>query len=413
MKLTHIPDHGTEATRYAERYVNVIGRHGHSSYSDTSIDFSPHSGVEEFCMPVFRASLDRVTVLDADPDPRLRSSVVGSDVKFFIHPDMLRDNEYLDRIGLRHSDLDTETYVVTPTSSTRTLFTKKRTYNFMVKTDLDRVHYKYLRNFKGGSVKHSVTISRELGAICASGAVPEFAYLPESLGVILGDRNSDAGVMFREITPRPIVADQRTLIPYFALYATDLRSPDDLPLLIQLIDLHAGEGEELDYFVEHIAGKVVRTWATIVGRFGILPELHGQNTLLEIDDGLRPQRIVYRDFQSVYTDASVRKANGLTMPLMPLQKRVIAADDPVTRGYWYSHVYDYNMGRLLLERLCTVFAHHYPVYPLEKVQDAIRETFRRHVADVALFPVSVYDTVLDEQYKIKGWVKYLDRPLFR
>ena len=43
---------------------------------------------------------------------------------------------------------------------------------------------------------------------------------------------------------------------------------------------------------------------------GILPELHGQNTLLEIDAEGVPQRLIHRDFQSIYSDSGIRESKG-------------------------------------------------------------------------------------------------------
>jgi hypothetical protein len=371
MQLDQVYQQGLESTRYLERYVNNV-KGKHEDYSETSSAYSPHEGIEQFPVPVFSLSPDVVSILQAEPDPRLLREILGADVKFIIHPEMLNDPEYLERVGLDNIQPDSSTYFVTPTSSTRTLLTIGLDYNFMVKTDLEKKHYKFIRRLKGSSIDHSIRMSLELGKVGASGLIPEFSYLPESLGIILGDKDTGAGVLFREIFPRPLIPEDRVLVPYFSLYADDLREPNHIPILVQLVRKHAAQGEELDYFVNSIAGKIVRNWGELAMKFGILPELHGQNTLLELDSNLMPQRIVYRDFQATYVDADIRQNNGLDMPF---EKHIAGSEAGTDRGLQYSHIYDQNVGDLLLARLVNTFIRFYPQYSFETVADEIKKVF--------------------------------------
>jgi hypothetical protein len=228
MKIDTLHPSGWEATRYMERYVNNIKPGSHTDWSETNIIYSPHEGNEEFDIPTYHLQTEEVTLFLANPNPLLVAEVTRQNtVKFFLHPEMASDKNYCEQIGIDPDSKSDEVLMVTPTSSTRTLLTKGKMPNFMIKTDLFRKHDRFIRRLKGGSVEHSVLISKELEGITSRERLPEYAFLPESIGVVLGHIQEGAGVILREIHPRPATTDARVLVPYFSLYANDLKSPDD------------------------------------------------------------------------------------------------------------------------------------------------------------------------------------------
>ncbi len=379
MKLDGLYESQLEGTRYAERYVNNVKAGKHSNWSDSSVEYSPHEGLSEFPLPVYSLSGLAYEVLTAEPDPRLVRDVLGKDVKFFVHPDLSSDLDYMDRTGLINArPIIDEPYFVSPTSSTRTLLTANRDYNFMIKTDLDKRHYRFIRRLKGSSVDHSIRVSQELSRICQVTNLDEFAFLPESLGIIIGDQTSGAGVLFREIIPRPIIPENRVLIPFFSLYADDLKNQADLPLLIQLIQKNCSPGEELDFLVYSIIGLVVRNWTKFAMDFGMLLETHGQNTLIEIDANLSPRRMVFRDFQGMYFDRKIREESGLDMPVV---KHIVGDEVGTDRQSQFSLNYDHFVGDYLFERLTDTFLRHYPQYDYEMVTSKVRDIFRSAIPD--------------------------------
>lgn len=375
MKIETLYGQGLEATRYMERYVNNVKSGSHSDWSDTNVRYSPHEGIEQFPVPVFGLKPETVTVMQANPDPKLLGEMIGKEVvKFFVHPDMLEGEGYLERVGIDPNSQLSETYIVTPTSSTRTLLTVGRDPNFMVKTDLDKRHYRFIRRLKGSSVEHSILVSRELERIVTADHPAEYAFLPESLGVIAGDAQTGAGVLFREVTPRPTVPQTRILVPYFSFYATDLKNPNDEPLLIQLIKQNTKPGDEMGFFVDQVLGKIVRNWTYFASQHGLLLELHGQNTLLELDENMKPQRIVHRDFQGIYFDRQIREQNGLAMPV---SKHVTGEEEGTTRETQFSIAYDHQVGDYLFDRLITTFRSFYPEYTFEQIAVRAQEMFRQ------------------------------------
>lgn len=379
MKLEQAYEDQLEATRYAERYVNNVKVGNHKDWSDTSVEYSPHEGVENFPVPVFALTEGEFKVLQAEPDPRLVREILGKDILFFVHPDLAQDQEYLERVGLSSAkQIEGEPYFVTPTSSTRTLLTTGREFNFMVKTDLDKRHYRFIRRLKGGSVDHSVRVSAELSRICSQVSLPEFSFLPESLGIIVGDEEKGAGVLFREIIPRPIIPEKRVIIPYFSLYANDLKHPEDAPLLVQLITANSAQGEELNFFTNEVIGKVVRNWTRFAIDFGMLLETHGQNTLIEVDENLMPQRIVFRDFQGMYFDKEIREAGGLEIPVV---KHIVGEEVGTDRKSQFSLNYDHFVGDYLFDRLAETFLRYFPQYTYEQVTAEVRKIFRATIPD--------------------------------
>ena len=116
--------------------------------------------------------------------------------------------------------------------------------------------------------------------------------------------------------------------------------------------------------------------------YGILPELHGQNTLLELNDNLEPERIVYRDFQGTYVDAKIREEKGLKLPFT---KHLAGEESGTDRAKQFSHIYDHNVGHLLLERLTNTFIRDYPQYKYEQVTSEVATMFNSLFRKLKIF----------------------------
>ncbi len=349
MKLTSlIRANPLETTIYGERYLNDSkGRF--EDYSEVNPRFDPQGALPYVNLPYALMPEERCAVFTSEPSQGLLDWVrVGKDHRFFWHPDVLRP--YLHIAGSARTQ---------PTSSTRTLLTERiELYQVYIKTDLDKKHFRFVRRLQRSSVEHSIAVCADLRELVATGAATErFAFLPESLGIVVeGGEHEGSGVIFREVTPVPAVQDSRTLLPYHALYASDSYSPQDVPLLVQLVQMHGG-GSPLEYFVSQIVGPILEVWVTLVSHRGLLPELHGQNALIEIDADLRPRRAVYRDFQGTYSDSGLRSARNL----IPFKKHTAGTEPGTTKQSQYSHVFDGMIGRYLLARLSRVFADHFHI----------------------------------------------------
>ena len=346
---------------YLERYVNDV-KGDFRNYSEVDTCYSPEQGEKQFDAPYKLISITDLHMFRDYPDQTLEDEVIRNGfAKFIWHPDFPSPFT---------ADPDGH-YLVSPTSSTRTLFTRNLAHNFMVKTDLDKHHFRFRRRLKGSSVLHSIQVNRDLADMVQTSSISFFGYLPESLGFVYGDKDTGTGVLFRETNPHPLVNEPRQLIPYFSLYSRDAFLIQDVPLLVELIELNSHD-DPLGFFVNVIVGFIQDAWVHVVRERGVLPEMHGQNAFLEINSQGIPKRIVLRDFQSLYSDKDIRNNKSLSQ----FEKHVIGVEDNITRQQQYSLVFDHIISRYLLERMVKVFVEFYTKYSFEGVAQEIREHFR-------------------------------------
>lgn len=327
-------------TIYGDRYLNDSkGRF--EDYSEVNPKYDPQGSLQVIQLPYTLLSPERCVVLQDEPAQELKRWVrIGHKYRFFWHPDVIR--EEFEICG----DLNCQ-----PTSSTRTLLTDGsfRTY---IKTDLDKKHFRFIRRLKRSSVEHSIAICSELRSLCNELTIPfRYSFLPESLGVIVvGGKHEGSGTLYREAKPFPHVEEKRIMMPYHSLYALDPNAPGDLPLLAQLVLLH-GRNDKIGYFISEIVGPILEAWSLLVSKRGLLPELHGQNSLLELDMSLHTKRVVHRDFQGTYSDSNIRTGLGLKL----FSKHIVGTEVGTTVQSQYSHVFDGMIGRYLLSRLTKAF----------------------------------------------------------
>jgi hypothetical protein len=207
----------------------------------------------EFDAPFARVKQDTLIVFQDQPSQEVHDAIFENDTALFMwHPDVSSPFPAADG----H-------IVVSPTSSTRTLLTRKLAHNFMAKTDLDKRHFRFIRRLKGSSVEHSVAVNRDIRLATETGAVPFYAYLPEVIGLVYGDMQTGTGVLYRELQPRPLVQESRILVPYFALYSHDGYFPQDKPLMFDLIERKSAN-DPVGFFVNVLVGLVQDTWVYFV-----------------------------------------------------------------------------------------------------------------------------------------------------
>jgi len=362
-------------TIYGERFLNDT-KGSFEEYSQVDPRYDPQGSISHVDMPFVWLPKERVSVFQSNPlSEVLRLAVDGENHCFLWHPDVRRDEFRVD--GVLRSQ---------PTSSTRTLLTESEPRVY-VKTDLDKKHFRFIRRLQRSSVEHSIAICSDLRQACE--LLPEksrYAFLPESLGfAVRGGSHEGSGVLFRETLPYPYAQDERIMLPYHALYADDPHDTSDKPLLVQIVELHGG-ADKIGYFVREIVGPLLEAWVFLVSTRGLLPELHGQNALAEIDSQFRIRRVVHRDFQGTYSDEHVRANAGCPL----FTKHVAGREAGTTVMSQYSHVFDGMIGRYLLSRLTKVFCRFFGVeYPF--VCLAIKSYHRSlRGYDMAMFPKTTY-----------------------
>jgi hypothetical protein len=355
-----------DALVYLERYVDE-GTKTYSAYSqrsETDPAYKPRSGLDSFPLVTVRIPIERVSIVEAEPDSRLKEFYVRhGEVRLAIHPETWKasDIPFLEELRALPRD---EPIEVSPTASTRTVFTRQiggLPAHFL------KLHYpkRFNRKLRRLNIHNSVAVTREMKAI----RHPRFAYLPDVLGVIFGEGGDAWGFLVREAAPRPPL-DGGFLIPCFALYGGDLMHSDHPPLLTGLIERSGADPSA--FVIDNIMIPVVECWAKAARERGLLLESHAQNTLLEVGDDYLPRRIVHRDFD-VWIDFAARRRLALDTPFLGNG----IADAPAEQ--YYSLIYDHFIGREFFDYLLKVLHGFYGVK-----EDAIRERVKE--AFHAAFP---------------------------
>jgi hypothetical protein len=373
MKLDDI-SHGNQALLFMERYVDE-GARTYSPFAaktEVSPKYQPRSNCPSFELITINVPRDEVSVFQADPLKSLWDFYVDSErVRFMVHPEIW-SSDGIDHLAELH-DLPRGTPIeVAPTSSTRTVLTTDRPTN--VPAHFIKLHYprrisRFNRRFRQKNINNSIEGSRDVASV----QFGKFAYLPDSLGFTYGNGGNPWGFLIREATPRPY-QPKRFLIPYFSLYARDLKHPGDVPLLVQMIERF--DAEPHSFVIEEIIIPVLECWAKIARERGILMESHGQNVLLEVDEDFRPHRVVHRDFDC-WIDPDARRHNGLEIPFVG---SLIGFDTEYPKEQHYSLIYDRFIGNELFDYLLDLLKRFYGANE-ERVRSCVREAFQRSFPD--------------------------------
>jgi siderophore synthetase component len=206
----------------------------------------------------------------------------------------------------------------------------------------------------------------------------KFGYLPETIGIGIGQGDEGWGFVVRETTPRPFVAGEHKYIPIFSLFSGDSNSPADDPLLVQLIRLH-GE-EAMQFTISHIIDPIISSWVRTYKERGIIFGAHSQNVLLEVDRNLYPTRIIHRDLD-LQVDPTIRKVKGLHMDF---PKSLIGIDVKEPLNKVLSLKYDIFMGHHLFSYISQVLEKYFAVDP-KLFREKVKEVFHREFVDADNF----------------------------
>lgn len=348
-----------------ERYVGK-GTKTYSPFAartEAAPCYQPESGRPSFDLLTVNVPKEQVTIFQADPSLSLLNHYVRPQgILFAVHPETWTTAgiDYLNEIRAFPREAPIR---VAPTASTRTVLTLE--HDEHVPPHFLKLHYPVLisrfnRRLMRKNIENSVAVTRDVAKL----HFDKFAYLPDVLGFTFGSDENSWGFLVRETTPRPII-EGRFLIPSFALYGEDYKNPDDLPLLVQMIERL--DVEPVSFAVNEIFVPIIECWC-LVARRGLLFESHAQNTLLEIDQDFRPRRIVHRDFD-VWIDMETRRRADLEMPFLG---KGLSADKGHVIEQYYSLIYDRFIGHGFFDYLLALLKGFYGVD-----EDAVRSQVRK------------------------------------
>lgn len=369
---------GNDAFIYMERYVNENTK-SYSPFakiSEVERKYQPTSELEFFDLVSVFAPRSQVSIFQAMPPKDLFDFYVQNEsIRFMIHPEIWNSDKSVHLDELHHLR-QAEAIRVTPTASTRTVFTKE--VQTLYPTHFIKLHYprrisRFNRRLRRKNIHNSVSVTKDLEEF----SFEKFAYLPDSLGFTFADGGNPWGFLVREMTHRPYHKN-RFLIPFFSLYGGDLKHPNDPPLIVQIIERLNVDPQK--FAVNEIMIPVLECWCKVVRERGLLLESHAQNILLEVDADFHPCRIVHRDFD-IWIDGKVREERNLNTFDF---ETFIANDNPFPRSAHYSLVYDHFVGRELFSYLARLINEFYGVKTTE-IRKQISDSFHLNFPDANRF----------------------------
>lgn len=304
-------------------------------------------------------------------------------VSFYVHPVILGDNSvsYMDYL----QDRPIQYVEGCPTSSSRTLaiIDPDGTW-YHVKTHYPYQISRYLRSLEEKTIIHAIKVSQELQLV----SHPKFAHLSETIGCTFKDIGEvNWGFLVREFTPRPISNEKRTLVPCFSLYGGNMYHPDEVPLIVQLIEHSQQDPEE--YLVNNLILPLIECFLAGFSQRGILMELHGQNTLLELDEHFNITRLVYRDCD-LYVHADVREKLGLDLDDFS-NSHLLRSSQSNQDKYQLSLIFDRTIGLHHLDYQVKTSQKYFSSVSPERIHQRTRELFSQLLPDYkTYFPDMIY-----------------------
>ncbi len=327
---------------YTDRYYNEGTRtySSHADYTEADEQYRPDSIYKSFTLAPLRIPKSQVNIYTANPtDQLLNRYIHKEDVLFCIHPQVLQlfqSDPYI--IRMQEMATVAEPITVAPSSSTRTLYVlDDDEISHALKVHFPFRISRYGRKMRDEVIEQAINISMELES-GIDRLDEKFGFLREVIGVsyknldILTARNENWGYLVRDMQPFPHVAEQRTLLPGFALYGRNYFDPEKSPLFYEII----GSNDPLAFILEDIMLPIIRHWVDCFLHFGYMLEPHGQNVLFELGPSGGIQRIVHRDL-SVGLDMRRRRQIGLSHDNLNNYNRMES-------GEFNSITYDMFMG---------------------------------------------------------------------
>ena len=390
---------------FLERFVDRGSYHKFALYSEVSQCFRPVEGDINFSLPYLSVPSDQVTFITVNPDRRITDWIREDDaIKFFVHPDMVDVHRVIPARSIISPENFNGSVTAAPTASTRTMLVNADGLpQFMIKTDLEKVISRFVRELDKTRVQYSLEISNSLQeAAIDPSCPPSVGFLPETAGAYLEfDDGHSIGYLVRELNPRPATETKETLIPFFALFSPNKANPSSDLLIFQLIENIKRKKQISDpseALFQYIFKPCLESWAYLAYDCGLLPERHAQNGLVAIDSDGIPTRIIDRDFQGFNVDVSTRKSRGLSTNF---SHHVV---DPEKRGVVLSRCYDHRMGFQVFDPILEAVEKRYGPDVKVRTQESIKTMFRQ------LTPPEFLNVFPKEQFGLDNTTMFRDQP---
>lgn len=361
-----------ESYIYMERYVNKGSPSGYSFKYTTRKLYSPLNGGKGYPLPCFVFPIDDLLLYGKNPSVLEKLSIFG-DVHFFIHPDVLKNlyKKYGREKVKKHKK---NSINVSPTANGRTVLSTESNFPYFIKLHYDSILGRCRRELPYRKAISGVEISAIVERHLSQNGIEQVGILKEinSVNLIrIENHEVDMGFVIREFRVYPYISNKTLLIPFFALFSKDRFNPKDALLLTQILDKYKNP---LEVLFDRIVCPVLVFYTTLVFDLGLIPEINAQNLLLELDFNLNPLRIVFRDFQGVEKDLTLREQLKLDNNFSSFPYKCISS---INKEYFIRHSfsYDFKLGEYIFEELANFASKHYNC-EVENFRHIIIERFR-------------------------------------
>jgi len=278
-----------------------------------------------FWLPEFEASRDRFRLFQ-NPTRPLPWYLAGSSSESYsqlVHP--LSVQYFLNR-DMKGARWRNPRFLATPMASHRSLLVWNPHSNippFAVKTSVDVWIGGLNRNVRLNEIRRSVGMSSLLAGIPRADLHQQgILFLDDPVGLV--HKQTNAGLLTRD-TPWKLDAAEE-IVPLFSLVASPYGKRP------RIVDLVTSSGLEPTAWIDKFIFAPLIYQAYFLGMTeGLVGEMHEQNILMELRDGMPTKRFWHRDLGGFLLDRDLRRLAGKGFEGLPagIHERHLGRDIPV------------------------------------------------------------------------------------
>jgi hypothetical protein len=278
-----------------------------------------------FWLPEFEAPRDQFRLFQnpACPLPWYLSGASSEFYSQLVHPLTV---QYFLNLDLKDASWRKPRFLATPMASHRTLLVwnpRSNTPPFTVKTSVNVWIGGLNRNVRLREIKRSVGMSSLLAAIPKADLVRQgILLLDDPVGLV--HKQTNAGLLARD-TPSRLGAGEE-IVPVFSLLASShSRRP-------RIVDLITSSRLKPTAWVDRFIFTPLIYQAYFLGMTeGLVGEMHEQNILMELRDGIPTKRFWHRDLGGFGVDRDLRRLAGKGFERLPpgIHERHLGPNIPI------------------------------------------------------------------------------------
>lgn len=368
---------------YLERYVNEGSPSGFSNIT-TSKSTAPRG--ENSSFDIFEVEFGSDILIESFGFSNMLQSSKNS---ILVHPDLINE-----QVLKKHNVNIINSFTAFPTASGRTV--KVLGSDYFLKLTYNKYLGRTERQIAKKHILASLEITNDITEVFNNSKRSEqrFAFLKEVYGKLaylprINDDHYEWGFIVRESQPYPYRDENEMMIPCFSLFSPDSKSPDDLPLLIQLFMVQQKSPES--FILEDLIFPIFESFFKILLSCGIGMEAHAQNVLVSINEEFKISRIIFRDMESAYRDQPLREFLNVNSTITNCGYKILNSSD-YNYSIMHSFMFDFKLGEYLISKIIEC-ANKYISINLPSLEKSIKEYNQQFIDKLPAnyFPKFWYD----------------------